>query len=60
MKMIGIGIWIILNYNPVKHGLVTKPSDWVYSSFNRAVKQGRYESNWGTNSPESILGMKRE
>jgi putative transposase len=31
-----------IHYNPVKHGYVTKVSDWVHSSFHRYVKAGVY------------------
>jgi REP element-mobilizing transposase RayT len=30
------------NFNPVKHGLVTHPADWPYSSFRRRVDSGLY------------------
>ncbi len=36
-----------IHYNPVKHGLTKAPKDWEYSSFNRYVNDGKYESNWG-------------
>jgi putative transposase len=36
-----------IHYNPVKHGLVTAPKDWEYSSFHRYVREGRYNPNWG-------------
>jgi len=36
-----------IHYNPVKHGLVTAPVDWQYSSFRRYVDQGLYEGVWG-------------
>ncbi len=29
-----------IHYNPVKHGLVTRVSDWPYSSFHRFVRMG--------------------
>jgi len=37
-----------IHYNPVKHGLVRSPCDWPYSSFHRYVKQGIYDSDWGS------------
>jgi putative transposase len=37
-----------LHYNPVKHGLVLAPRDWPYSTFHRWVRQGVYDSAWGT------------
>ena len=36
-----------IHYNPVKHGYVQCPCDWPYSSFQRWVERGVYESNWG-------------
>jgi REP-associated tyrosine transposase len=36
-----------IHYNPVKHGEVKCPGDWLYSSFHRWVKWGVYESEWG-------------
>jgi putative transposase len=32
-----------IHFNPVKHGYVAKPQDWLYSSYNRAVRHGWYE-----------------
>ena len=32
-----------IHFNPVKHGYVGKPGDWLYSSFQKAVDQGWYE-----------------
>jgi putative transposase len=49
-----------IHYNPVKHGLATRPADWPWSSFNRAVAHGWYEPNWGETAPENIRGMERE
>ena len=36
-----------IHYNPVKHGLVEAPRDWAYSSFQRYVREGMYDSEWG-------------
>jgi putative transposase len=36
-----------IHYNPVKHGHVTDPADWPYSSFHRWVHAGVYEIGWG-------------
>ena len=35
-----------IHYNPVKHGHVTRPGDWAYSSFHRYVRDGVYPSDW--------------
>ena len=34
-------------FNPLKHGLVKRVSDWPYSTFNKLVKQGIYPADWG-------------
>ena len=31
-----------MHFNPVKHGLASRVSDWPYSTFNRLVKQDFY------------------
>ncbi|MBR0870105.1 transposase [Bradyrhizobium tropiciagri] len=35
-----------VHINPVKHGLVTRVSDWPYSSFHRMVRDGAYPEDW--------------
>ncbi len=35
-----------IHYNPVKHGLCQKPSDWPWSTFHRYVKEGIYQKDW--------------
>jgi len=39
-----------IHFNPVKHGLVSKPSHWEWSSFRRLVRSGLYELDWGDQS----------
>ena len=41
-----------IHYNPVKHGLVTAPKNWEYSSFHRYVQSGVYEQEWGAGDRE--------
>ncbi|MEA3278295.1 MAG: transposase [Pseudomonadota bacterium] len=36
-----------IHYNPVKHGYVTCPVDWQWSSFHRFVRDGAYPRDWG-------------
>lgn len=36
-----------LHWNPVKHGLVQRVTDWPWSSFHRYVAQGDYPPDWG-------------
>ena len=38
-----------IHYNPVKHGLVEKVSEWPWSSFHRYVRMGFYDMAWGNN-----------
>jgi putative transposase len=49
-----------IHYNPVKHGYVTSPSAWPYSSFNRALHRGWYSQDWGQQAPEMIRNMSLE
>jgi len=35
-----------IHVNPVKHGLVERPADWRWSSFQRYVDMGWYEPDW--------------
>ena len=37
-----------IHYNPVKHGLVKNVKDWEFSSFDKFVERGNYETNWGS------------
>lgn len=36
-----------IHFNPVKHGLVRRVSEWPWSSFHRYVKDGYYHESWG-------------
>ena len=48
-------------YNPVKHGYVNKPHDWVYSTFRRDAEKGLYEADWGSHhEPEKIKDLEME
>ena len=49
-----------IHYNPVKHGLVSSPADWPWSSFGRAVAKGWYEASWGKSEPATVCGMECE
>jgi hypothetical protein len=35
-----------IHFNPVKHGHVSRVTDWPYSSFHRIVKSGVYPGDW--------------
>ncbi len=43
-----------IHYNPVKHGYVTAPVDWPWSSFHRFVREGVYSVDWGADDPPDI------
>jgi putative transposase len=49
-----------IHYNPVKHGLVTRPEDWPRSSYRFWLEQGYYEVGWGHTEPEHIRSMDLE
>jgi putative transposase len=49
-----------VHFNPVKHGLVNAPEDWIYSSYGRAVDRGWYSPGWGRTEPERLSSMNRE
>jgi putative transposase len=36
-----------MHYNPVKHGLVKAPKDYVHSSFHKYVQTGVVDVDWG-------------
>ncbi len=42
-----------IHFNPVKHGHVTRVSDWPYSSFHRFVKDGIYPADWAGDVSET-------
>jgi putative transposase len=43
-----------IHYNPVKHGYVSSPGEWPWSSFARFVASGHYPPEWGRTAPASI------
>jgi putative transposase len=47
-----------IHYNPVKHKLVKRVTDWPYSSFHRFVSLGEMDAAWGGTlaSPEGFYG----
>lgn len=36
-----------IHYNPVRHGLVSRVSEWPFSSFQRLCEAGYYPPDWG-------------
>jgi putative transposase len=43
-----------IHFNPVKHGYVTKVSDWPHSSFHRFVSEGILPIDWGGDVGELV------
>jgi putative transposase len=41
-----------VHYNPVKHGLVTRVTDWPFSSFHRYVARGVLPRDWAGDAAE--------
>jgi putative transposase len=44
-----------IHWNPVKHGYVKKPEDWLYSTFSHWLKLGFYGPEWGLGGEPSNL-----
>jgi len=42
-----------IHYNPVRHGLVSSPRQWPWSSFYRWASLGHYAPDWGSTAPAS-------
>ena len=42
--------------NPVRHGLVARPTDWPRSSIHRDIRLGRVEAEWSGEAPEGAFG----
>ena len=50
-----------IHYNPVKHGFVTDPADYQWSSFKAHQSKGRYPLGWGVAQiDEAIKSMDLE
>lgn len=43
-----------IHYNPVKHGYVSAPGDWHYSTFHKFLKEGAYSEDWGSCTPLTL------
>jgi REP-associated tyrosine transposase len=46
-----------IHFNPVKHGYVTHPANWKWSSFHRYLASGHYPAEWGTTEPTHLAGL---
>ena len=49
-----------IHYNPVKHGLVVKPEEWVGSSYCHWQQRGAYSQGWGWSLPETLHHSSQE
>lgn len=49
-----------IHYNPVKHNIVKKPEDYLYSSFRKVVEKKYYEIGWGYFEPISLKNIDSE
>ena len=47
-----------LHFNPVKHGLVSRVSDWPHSTFHRFVKAGICPADWAWNNADAAQLLK--
>jgi len=45
-----------IHYNPVKHGIVSTPREWEYSSFHKYVMRGIYPEDWGDGASVVVQG----
>lgn len=43
-----------IHYDPVHHGLVTRPEEWVQCSYGAWVERGLYKLGWGWSQPERL------
>lgn len=48
-----------VHINPLKHGLITRVSDWPWSSFHRYVRNGIYTDVWGGRIETKLLDVSR-
>jgi putative transposase len=46
-----------VHFNPVKHGLVSRVSDWRYSSFHAYVRRGVLPADWAGDVEEPVMGF---
>ena len=42
--------------DPVRHGLVTRASDWAYSSIQQAIRRGKVTADWQGSVPKGRFG----
>lgn len=44
-----------IHYNPVKHGHVSNPTQWEYSTIHNYIEKGIYPSDWGNGGILTIM-----
>lgn len=49
-----------IHINPVKHGYVSRASDWPHSSIHRYIARGDLTTNWACDPTASALGERLE
>lgn len=51
-----------VHFNPVKHGLVSHPAAWPYSSLHKCVRMGLYPADWGADgsAPDDVPAGERD
>ncbi|AAZ18114.1 conserved hypothetical protein [Psychrobacter arcticus 273-4] len=47
-----------IHNNPVKHGYVTNPQDWQYSTLHTLIKKGVYPAGWGTDENDKSINIR--
>ena len=41
-----------IHYNPVKHGLVSRPADWPHSTLHGYIERGMLTPDWGVSADD--------
>lgn len=49
-----------IHYNPVHHGLVARPEEWLQSSYGVWIERKVYKLGWGWVFPENLIGKRWE
>ena len=45
-----------IHYNPVKHGLVSRPVDWPHSTLHGYIERGILTPDWGVSTDDGVNG----
>lgn len=46
-----------IHYDPVRHGHVARPEEWLHTSYETWVERGLYKLGWGWTEPESVRSI---